>query len=450
MERPFRLCDIRGVYPEEVNEELLVRAGRGIAGRCAPGEEVLVARDHRASSPALHEALIEGLLSGGVNVADAGAVPTPVVYYGKRHLGLRYAATVTASHNPRTHNGLKILPPDQAEIAGEAQRLAQGPVRLGAARGELRTVDLFSPYLEAMELRWGRRLKLPAGSRLVLDPGGGLWCGYATRVFARLGVETAAIHDSPSSTFEGRSPDCASQGALRRLGEEVRRWGATAGLAWDGDGDRLAVCDEEGNPLSTDQAALLFLPPMLAATGPEAVVLDVKMSDRVHEAVRRAQSRVVTASSAHCLLERAMRVNDCWFGCEYSGHYFFRELDYADDGLFAALLFCALVLAGGRPLSRQVAALPRLFITPDIRIACDGDGFAGALERLRAEFPGGGYDQLDGLRILTPEGWILARKSVSEDKLTLRLEGRSQEGLDLLSARVAKAIPESRAYLSRP
>ncbi|MEP7367179.1 MAG: hypothetical protein ABI972_28290 [Acidobacteriota bacterium] len=448
MERPFRLCDIRGVYPDEVNEEIITRAGRGIAGRCAPGEEVLVARDHRASSPSLHQALIEGLVAGGASVLDAGPVPTPLLYFGKRHLRVRYAATVTASHNPPSQNGMKFLPPDQSEIAAEALLLARQIIPVSHTRGSVRRVELFEPYLDWMLNRWQAELTLSGSPSFVLDPGGGLWSELAARVFAKLGLSAWAIHDEPSSSFEARSPDCTLPHVLDPLGEEVRLRGAAAGFAWDGDGDRLAICDDTGKSLSTDLMALLFVPKLLDRMQPESVLLDVKMSERVSEAVRTNGGSPIVSSSAHCLLERAMRLNQCLFGCEYSGHYLFRELDFADDGVFAALAFCSLVLRSGESLSELANALPPLFITPDIRIPCGPSDFTRTIDRLSVEFQGSRFDRLDGLRIVTPDGWILARQSVSEDKITWRMEGNSQAALEAILRRVARAIPEARAYLA--
>ncbi len=443
---PFRYCDVRGTYPDEVNERIFNRLGAAIAARCGPAEPVLVSRDHRVSSPSLHRALVDGLSAGGVTVLDAGAAPTPVLYHAKRARGVRYAVSVTASHNPPHSNGLKLLPPDHAGIAEELLALGaqpDPPIRPG---GVVRSADLYQPYRRWMEERWRDAFR-QSGKSVILDPGGGSWSGLAVPIFEQAGIPASAIHDRVSSTFEYRSPDCAVRGALVRLAETVRNRGAAAGLAWDGDGDRLALCDDAGRCVSADQLALLIVPRLLTLHPGEPILVDLKMSRRVREMIGRCGGRPVVEGSAHCLLERSMLRNRCLFGCEYSGHYFFRELAGADDGMFAALQACAFLLLSDRPVSESVDLLPPLFITPDIRVPGGRTEFGEIRKRLTAEFRSATIDHRDGLRIDQEESWLVVRQSVSENKITWRVEGDSGRALDSILGRLGRVLPEYRDYL---
>ena len=181
----------------------------------------------------------------------------------------------------------------------------------------------------------------------------------------------------------------------------VLETGADAGIAWDGDGDRLALVDDLGKPLSSDQIALLLLPRVLAGTTGEKVLLDVKMSQRVAQLVRDLSARPVMQKSAHCALEQTMRSEDCIFGCEYSGHFFFRDLGGADDGLVAALQVLKCICRTTE--TQSIGGIPpQSFITSDIRIPGSAAEFDNINARLSSAFSERPIDRLDGLKVALP------------------------------------------------
>ncbi|MEW5979587.1 MAG: phosphomannomutase/phosphoglucomutase [Acidobacteriota bacterium] len=449
----FRSCDIRGCFPDEIDDGLFYQVGRKIARKLLDGAAILVGCDVRPSSPVLTEALIAGLADEGARVFDAGRVPTPVIYFGRSRLPVGAAAIVTASHNPPSYNGLKLLlgrypaTPEQIQALKPSSPVANGQSR----RGTVEQVDLSSAYVDDIVLRWRGRLQqlhTEPSFRLVVDPGNGAWTLLADPIFRELGLDVTIIHPEPDGRFPHRSPDCAAPGSLKALCRSVCHSGADLGLAWDGDGDRLAICDEAGRVLSSDQVAMLLIPDILKETTDQKVVYDVKMSEKVETAIKTAGGIPVLERSAHCAIEKTMIDQDCLFGCEYSGHFFFKELSGADDGMHAALLAAEFCMKTGKPLSDQLARLPRLFITPDIRLP----GSAGELSAIECSIAQKmrvtRIDRLDGVKIYSQGGWLLVRPSVSENKLTFRLEGRTAQELQDMIDMLKGMLPDHDAAIT--
>jgi len=426
----FRTCDIRGVYPAEVNEALFFRLGQAIESEFLKGHQIIVGCDTRTSSASLKQSLIDGLVGAAAGVLDSGIAPTPVITWGSRQFGF-VAAIVTASHNPANQNGLKLTRPEGAATDQDIIRLRDwaGMTRNGR-QGSIEPLDLRTLYLDHIVDRWKSNLTRSRSYRFVLDPGNGAWSTMARTIFQRLGLDTDVIHGACDGKFQGRGPDCAAPGALSVLGAAVRHHGSAAGIAWDGDGDRVAVCDEQGNALSADQLALLLLPAIIPPGSRERVLVDVKMSRKVHETIEALGAVPVVEQSAHCMLQRRMVAETCIVGFECSGHVFFRELGGCDDGMYAALLLACRLSESREAVSTMVQRLPKMFITPDIRIPANTDEFQAIARMILQSFDPSQVSRVDGVKVEFPEGWFLIRQSVSENKLSLRFEGDSQADLD--------------------
>jgi phosphomannomutase/phosphoglucomutase len=440
----FRMCDIRGVYPAEVHDDLFLGVGRAIARRWAKGTTVLVGCDCRTASPALKAALIAGLTAGGADVLDAGRVPTPLIYHGKRELGIAVAVIVTASHNPPDYHGLKLLLHDGSAMPHDISWLARNysDATSGGREGGVSRVDLLPAYRAFLKKKWqnwsAERPSAASPPKVVIDPGNGAWSGIGLALFQDLGLECVSIHDQADGRFPGRSPDCADPRNLTALGERVRMLRAQIGLAWDGDGDRLAVLDEHGRVLSADQVSLLLIPLLTGRKG-DRILVDVKMSRAIRREIAARKMELIVEKSAHCSLERSMREHECLFGCECSGHYFFRHLCGADDGLFAGLYLCHFAAAG--TLSEALGKLPPMFITPDIRVPFARQDFGAIVDSVEKRFDPATISRLDGVRVDLPEGWFLVRCSVSEDKLSLRAEGETWDSLARMLTLLASILP---------
>jgi phosphomannomutase/phosphoglucomutase len=439
---PWKACDIRGIFPAEVSADLFYRVGIGLIDSLGASKRVLVAGDFRVSTSELLTALCDGLLSSGIDVVDAGKVPTPVAYFAHQQCKTDAVVIVTASHNPAEHNGLKLMigdvPPssqDWMEI-----RRATGEARAPRTlRGQRTYVDAVSRYQEWILRRWRNRGR---AMHVALDAGGGAWSQLAPNIFEALGFRVERLWCEIDGSFSFRSPDCARAENLRSLCDTVRRVHADLGFAWDGDGDRLAVVSPEGSVVTADQLSILFIHHVLKNESHQSVVCDVKLSDSVRKTVLELGGTPVIEKSGHCYIKRRMIASDCVFGCELSGHYFHRELHGGDDGLFSALQVSeAIADAGG--WEKASACIPRMYVTPDVRLRVDLTLCDAVISNLCDAMQPERRCTLDGVRIENSKGYILVRQSVTEPLITLRIEGTSQENLEQLIQLCCANLPDT-------
>ncbi len=450
MNNPWKACDIRGVYPLEVSPDLIRRVGASVGSALPGGARVMMAGDFRTSTPDLRNALAEGLLNSGAHFLDAGQLPTPIAYFAHQHWKTDAVLILTASHNPPDHNGLKLmlgdLPPTPADFGRLRRQADEGDFRKQA--GGMEKVDPVPAYHDALIARWGH-LRGTARTPMVLDAGNGAWSALAPRWFEELGFRVRRLFCEIDGTFPHRSPDCARPGSLVALMKEVVASGAELGIAWDGDGDRVAFVDGTGSIVSTDEVSSLMIQDMVPKDSGAKVVYDIKLSDMVRDMVVRSGGQAIMERSGHAFIKRTMIEQNCLFGCEASGHYFFRELRGGDDGLFAALLMTDLLNRSGVPLAELRRTLPPFYVTPDLRIPAEILSFAEIASRLRAVFEGARETTVDGMRLETNQGYVLARESVTEPVVTMRLEGQCADSLRKLVEICLRSFPEASGEIAR-
>lgn len=443
----YKACDIRGKFGSELTIDHAARLGRAVCALKGAGP-VVVAGDGRLSTPALKEALVHSLREGGCTVLDLGTTLTPLFYFARRRLGVDVGVMVTASHNPAGDNGFKLTLgplPVTVEEMGEIERLVEAGNGLEVApapRGKHVRVDLMAEYLDFLALH------APAldGLRVVADCSNGMAGLVARQVWQKTGAEVTYLNEAVDGRFPAHSPNPAEARNLALLGEEVRRAGADLGVAYDGDGDRIGFVDERGQPLSGDQAVVLFAREALKE-GPAVVVYDQKCSRIVPDAIRAAGGTPVMELSGHTYIKRAFLERDAVYAGELSGHHFLRAL-HGDDAPGASLFFARLVQESGMPLSHLVGSLPNYPITPDLRIPMPAEEIRRLIERLDADLSGeAAVARSDGLRIEFTDGWALVRPSVTEPVVTLRIEGVSQAALERIARRIEETAPGLRGRL---
>jgi phosphomannomutase / phosphoglucomutase len=450
---PWKPCDLRGVFPEAVSPQLFRDIGGAIGTMLPLNSRVVVAGDFRLSTPQLKRALSRGLLEAGANVLDAGQGPTPVAYFVARLIEADAALIVTASHNPAEHNGLKLMfgrapvtPEQLAHIRSIAERQ-----KFRRGRGLLRKVTPSSTYMRTEIERW-KHLKHNEQRRVVLDAGNGAWSVIAPLVFRRLGFEIICISCEADGRFPDRSPDCSRSANLVALRNAVTEWHNSVGIAWDGDGDRVAFIDESGKFVSPDEIALLLSAAMLqrqleAAEPNTRIVVDVKCSTIVSRAIQLYGGIPLLERTGHAFMRSRMLADHALLGLDACGHYFFHELDGGDDGLFAALFVLDLIEASRSSLVNMRGALPQIFCTPDLRIPAPFVSFADAAEALTAAFPGAAIDHLDGLRLSMGDGTVLVRESGTEPVISLRIEGFDRPSYERILALCLIALPSASEFL---
>jgi phosphomannomutase/phosphoglucomutase len=439
----WKACDVRGLFPSEVSPDLFRRIGAAVGRMLAMRPRVLVGGDFRESTPELKRCLIDGLTSTGAQVLDVGQVPTPIAYFAHRHFQTDAVLIVTASHNPPNHNGLKLmigsLPPSEEDferLRTSATAEQSRPVAAAPAQGASLSADPIPAYREWILGRWAGGKPI----RVVLDAGNGAWSELGPAIFEELGFDVRPLYCEVDGSFPNRPPDSARPANLAALREEVRRTDAKLGIAWDGDGDRVAFVDEGGAVVSADEMAVLLIRHLLRAPA-QRVVYDIKLSDVVRRTTLEQSGEAIMERSGHSFIKRQMIEMDCLFGCEVSGHYFFRELGGGDDGLFTALLVSRMVADCGA-LGMLRKSVPPVFATPDLRLPAGLISYGDLKSRLLDLFSEAGRVTLDGIRLETADGFILARESVTEPVITMRLEGLSRDAYHRLLGICLQALPE--------
>ena len=402
----YKPCDIRGRAATELTPELYRSWGRVLGRQVGRRRPFVVGGDVRGSTPEFLDALAAGLCDTPVEVINLGLLPTPMIYFAKRHLGAAACAIVTASHNPAEINGLKWMignrPPTEQEVEA-LRRRSEMPGRGPADRRHCtqRTVDVGPDYLAWLKAAWGKE-PLPVGLRVVLDPMYGCWAGrarsYLQQVFPR--GRFSAIHDTPDPAFAGLSPDCSRPERLAELGEAVRREKADLGIAFDGDGDRVGFVDGEGSPLAPEQATWVLLQSFGDELAGERFVYDLKFSDRVPEAAGQLGAEPVAERSGHAFIRARMLQTGATFGAEISGHYFFGALEGGDDGLYAACRLIAWLGRSTRTLAELGRASPAVFITPDLRLPVELEDQGDVIGQVRSAWSQ--YPQTTWFAVLSP------------------------------------------------
>lgn len=436
----FKDCDIRGIYNTEINEERAYSIGRGLAAMLPPGGEIRVGGDVRLSTPSLKESLIAGLVRGGARVADLGVIPTPVLYYALSGSSASAGATVTASHNPPEYNGIKFMlghePVTRRTIDALEEIVSRGAFVDGA--GSVARLDVLPAYLASLSKRFGAKRPL----KVVVDAGNGAMSTVAPGAFRSAGYRVIELFCEPDGAFPNRGPNPADSSVLTALCERVVLEQADFGVAFDGDGDRAAFVDEKGRCIHNEKALILFVKKLLSEQ-PTPVVFDQKSSSAVRDAILSMGGAPIAEKSGHAFIKKRFLDLGAAVAGEASGHFFFGDLGY-DDGLYAALLMAELLCASDKPLSAMADEIILPPITPDLRFFCpyaqQGDTlcrFEAFCETLHAKI-----SKLDGVRAELPDGWMLLRKSVTAEQMTLRIESRTEALLAERLRAIQAIIPE--------
>ena len=437
----FKACDIRGLYPQELDESFARDLGRAVGTLIAEGPAV-VGGDVRQSTPGLQAAVGEGLVEAGRRVLDLGTVPTPAFYFALPHLGAAGGVMVTASHNPGQYNGFKLMlspMPITTEEVEQVRRVMEER-RFAAGEGSWASEDILPGYLDEL-----RALAGPvAGIKLVADLGGGCAVLTAPRLLVEMGAELTLLYAAIDPTLSVRNPNPAIAGALTDLRQAVRASGADLGVAFDGDGDRVAFVDDRGEIVPPDVASVLLIRHLLAGQPEAPVVYDIKCSAIVPEAVRAQGGVPLRERSGYAFIKRRLLEADAAFGCEASGHYFYRALRGGDDGLYSALVMCDVLCRAGQPLSALAAGVLRYVTTPDLRIPYPVDRIPELMAAVKAHLTHVEVSELDGVRADYGDGWGLLRPSVTEPIVTLRFEARSQQRLREIASDFLGPAPELR------
>jgi phosphomannomutase/phosphoglucomutase len=439
----FKMCDIRGVYGSELSDETADRLGRAVALGLR-GQQVVVGGDLRPSTSSLKASLIRGLETSGVHVLDVGTLPTPALYFARRMLQAEGAIMVTASHNPARYNGFKLMlrelpiTPEELQTLGEAMERGDHVDGEGSTRQE----EVLPAYMSSLCQAFGELAK----RCIVVDAGNGSMGSVAPAVLRRMGQRVEELYCEPDGSFPNRDPNPAQPEHLRDLCARVVEAQADLGVAYDGDGDRVIFVDALGRVHAADRTLVLMIRHLLPRHPGAAVVYDLKSSSIVAEETLAAGGRPLMERSGHAFIKRRLLEEDALLGGEISGHYFFRAIG-GDDALYATLFMLEVLEALDTPLSAAMDSVPIYPITPDLRAPCPPERAERILEELADAFAAYPISRYDGVRIQFPEGWALARLSVTEPLITLRFEAHTARALEKIQATVRASSPELDAVM---
>jgi phosphomannomutase/phosphoglucomutase len=423
----FKACDIRGVYPDEINENKAYRIGRAVA-TMLDGGRVLTAGDVRGSTLGLKTALIDGLIASSCEVIDIGIVPTPVFHFARRKLGIVNGVMVTASHFPPEHNGLHVfldgLPADPKHLLRIRAMIETNGFL--SQRGRVMVCDPLPDYIDFITSAGSRLLEGASETpKVVIDCGNGCLSRIAPDVLDRLSTPTATLFDEPDGTFPNRPPDPGA--GLSALRARVVEESADLGVAFDGDGDLAVFVDETGAVISANHAAAVIAMHAGCVASGDAAIVDIKCSDAISDVIRKLDAQPMVERSEHPSIHSRMIREQASLGIAADGHIFYRDLGGCDDGLYTTILMTAIAKRHG-PLSRLTAAVPRYANTPDLKLRMRHDPVI--LDTIAGAFPVDRVCRLDGVRVRFEDGWGIARFANMEAELNLRFEGRDEPALE--------------------
>ncbi len=431
----FRDYDIRGRAGSQINTYFAEQLGKVLGTRALEhGEHTLaVAADGRHSSPDLSRSLTRGILSTGCDVIYLGRVPTPTLNYALETLQTTTSGVmVTASHNPATDNGFKIISRGHVLSNREIQEIRQAMEEKRFATGEpgeSQDKDLVDDYLGAIVEN-----VLPAtGIRVVVDGGHGIAGEFAPRLLRELGCDVVELYCDVDGDFPNHDPDPTVTENLRDLITVVEHEKADLGIAFDGDGDRLVAVSASGRIAWPDELLMIFARDVVARSPGADVIYDVKSTRRLHGLISSYGGRPVMGKTGHAHMRNRMAETGAPVGGEYSGHLFFNDRWYGfDDALYAAARLLEIMTIREQGLDDILAALPASVSTPEIRVPVGDERKFELVERLveAGDFEDGNTNTLDGLRVEYADGWGLVRASNTGPALTLRFEADTEKALE--------------------
>ena len=440
----LREYDIRGIIGESLGAEDAFAIGRcfGSVVARAGGTKVAVGYDGRLSSPMLEEALVRGLMASGMAVLRVGLCPTPMLYYAAYALSTDGAVMVTGSHNPPNYNGFKSMlgkkPFFGKDILALGAMAASGDV-VPEAQGSQKSVDVAADYVARMVQDYdGAR-----GLKVVWDPGNGSGGAITEMLVKHLPGEHTVINGEIDGNFPNHHPDPTVLKNLEQIIAKVAELGADLGIAFDGDADRIGVVDGERHMLFGDQLLVVLARDVLKSHPGATIIADVKASQVLFDEVAKAGGVPLMWKTGHSLIKQKMAETGSPLAGEMSGHTFFADKWYGfDDAPYSAVRLLGILGRASESLADMRRALPQVLNTPELRFNCAEERKFEVVREVQARLAteGARVQAVDGVRVLTEDGWWLLRASNTQAVLVARAEASTEAGLERLKASLAAQI----------
>jgi phosphomannomutase len=434
----FKAYDVRGVYPGEINEEIARLIGRAFVAYLG-ATRIAVSHDMRLSSPTMAAAFIDGARRQGADVVSYGLAATDMLYFGVVRDEVEGGAQITASHNPKEYNGIKLVRRGALPLSGDA---GIGEIREMVTRntipsptrpmGRLEEARLLDDYVETVLSFIDLTVIRPFN--VVLDAGSGMGGLVAPRLFERLPCRTTRLCFEIDGRFPNHEANPLIEENRRDIVERVVKEKADVGIAWDGDADRCFFIDGTGEFIAGDFVTALLAEAFLLRSPGEKIVYDVRASYAVKDVVAKYHGTALMNRVGHAFIKRRMREENAVFGGEVTGHYYFRDFYYCDNGFIPALLILELMSKKQMTLHELLASLrAKYFISGEINTRVGDVAAVGAkLRQLQERYQSGHTYQLDGFSAEFPDWHFNVRGSNTEPLLRLNLEAVTP---DLMAAK---------------
>ncbi|WP_295158974.1 phosphomannomutase [Selenomonas sp. AE3005] len=444
----FGAYDIRGIYPQTINEELAYRIGRVFPGMFG-AKKVVVGNDIRLSGPSLKAALIKGLMESGCDVVDLGMCGTEMIYFATVHLQLDGGTMITASHNPKEYNGMKFVRQEARPISGDTglreleTQVADGELpAMAATVGKVENLDITEAYVKHI-LSYVDMSKLKP-LKVVVNAGNGAAGPILDVMEKYLPFELVKVHHQPDGNFPNGVPNPLLPDNREATANAVREFGADAGVAWDGDFDRCFMFDEQGNFIEGYYMVGFLAKAFLQKNPGAKIIYDPRLTWNTEELVRENGGVPIMCKGGHAFIKEKMRKENAIYGGEMSAHHYFRDFSYCDSGMIPWLLLLELLSqAAGKTMSELMQERMK-------RYPCSGEinskvkDADEVLARIEEEYgPNGKITKVDGLSVEFDNWRFNLRKSNTEPVIRLNVEAR--QDLALMNKKTEELLKKIRA-----
>ncbi len=431
----LRENDIRGVYPTQINEELAIVVGKAF-GTYSLSKNIntcIVGHDNRLSGKKLHQNLIKGLLSTGINVVDIGICTTPLFNFSAHKLNIPYGIMVTASHNPSEHNGFKIFGEGCSHLEQDELNVFYNLIRnpkFNIGKGKLTPNNVQKEYVDMIVSKADVNKSL----KVVIDTGNGTPSLFIKDIFDRLFTDVTYLNSVSDGSFPVHNPDPNDPDNLVELSNKVLSLKADIGLAFDGDGDRVGIVDNNGLMVPTDTLIAIYATSIIPKVDNKKVIIDVKCSSGLEKEIKKIGGIPIMVKNGSAFIENEMVKEDCLLGGEYSGHVFFRDdFEGYDDGIYASIRLLNILTQTNKKCSQLYEHFEKYYSTPEIKVPVEDERKWDIVEKVK-EYALSKYSNvltIDGVRINYEDGFSLIRGSNTSSYITLRFESQDEEELDL-------------------
>jgi len=443
----FRGYDIRGTYPVDINSSVSKIIGKsfGTYIQKLGKDTCIVGRDNRYSSLELSNSLIEGILSTGVNVIDLGLVTTPMYYYACLIKNNPTGIMVTASHNPKDDNGFKFAFDERGNARGEMIEEFRDFTLKGAfvqGKGTLTTYDIRDEYIKMMisSIELGTR-----PLKIVLDLGNGTTSCIAKDIYYRFPIDLEVIYGESDPEFPNHHPDPGVEENLNALKRKVLELNADLGIAFDGDGDRVGIIDEQGKYIPIDQYMIIIIRDIINKVENKTFLYDVKCSKSLEDEIKKLNGIGVCYRTGNSYFKAKLKKDNIPFGAELSGHVYFNDRFYGfDSGLYAGLRLIEILSKTNKTVSELLSGMNQYFRTSELKFSSSDEIKFSVIDKIKQYCINKGYRivTIDGVKIEFEDGWALIRCSNTGPNITAIFESNQKTKLEEIKEEFIRLINE--------